>query len=379
VCNVGVARILCVDDRRTNLLALRAAFALPDYEVVDAESGAEALALTEKFDFAVILLDVQMPVMDGFQTAKLIRQTARSKNTPIIFLTANYPNEQHALLGYEAGAVDYLFKPFNIEVLRAKVAVFVDLFRTKVDIKHLQEAERALKQAVQVRDDFLSIASHELKTPITPLQLQIQGFIRMIETGSIATTPPEKLKHMLAVSDSQVSRLGRLIEQLLDISRINEGRLDLQLQTTNFAEVVRVALEALVHEIEASECKLILDLDPNIEGTWDKFRLEQVVINLLANAMKYGCGRPIRILLSRHQNQARFAVIDAGIGIAKEDHLRIFERFERAVPNRNYGGLGLGLYISRQIVEFHRGTIAVESAPGQGAVFTVELPLIPQS
>ncbi|MGZ3710305.1 MAG: hybrid sensor histidine kinase/response regulator [Bdellovibrionota bacterium] len=367
-------KILCVDDQPANLIALHSIFKDEEYELIDAKSGAMAIGLAENEDFAVILLDVQMPVMDGYQTARLIRQKAQASATPIIFITAGYPSEEQTLEGYDAGAIDYLFKPLNVDVLRAKVAAFVELHKARVDISRLRNTEQALRKAIQVRDEFLSIASHEFKTPITPLQLQMQGFIRLIDTGKLHETSTETLRYMLEISDVQVGKLARLIEQLLNVSQIDEGRLNLRLEEVDLEEVIREGVGQLHHQLEASECQLILNLEPNIRGTWDRVRLEQVVLNLLNNSIKYAAGKQIEVSTTSTDGTAKIIVKDEGMGIAQENHLRIFERFERAVPLKNYGGLGLGLYVSREIVARHSGKIYVESKPGQGAKFTVELP-----
>lgn len=372
-----LVKILCVDDQRSNLVALDVALRDSNYQLVQVGSGSEALKELAQSDFAVILLDVQMPVLDGYQTAKLIRQTERARHTPIIFLTANYPTDAHVSKGYQAGAVDYLFKPLNIEVLRAKIAVFADLFKTKVDIRELKKTEKALRQAVKVRDEFLSIASHELKTPVTPLQLQMEGIVRLMEQGKLQSLPAERLKVMVAISKAQVMRLCRVIDQLLDASRIGEGRFSIQTEPVHLNEIISSALEQLQLAIDAADCTVRLEVEPGILGNWDRFKLEQLVVNLLTNALKYSPGRPIAILGSSTPTQAVLAVTDQGIGIAPEDHVRIFERFERAVSSKNYGGLGLGLYISKQIVRLHQGEISVRSEPGKGATFVVKLPKNP--
>lgn len=367
-------KILCVDDQAANLIALHSIFKDSGYVMVDAKSGREAINYARDEDFAMILLDVQMPILDGFQTARLIRQIDRAKSTPIIFITASYPSEEHALQGYEAGAIDYLFKPLNVEVLRAKVSAFVDLYKAKIDISHLRKAERALRKAVQVRDEFLSIASHEFKTPITPLQLQMQGFIRMIDTGKLLETPIETLRYMLEISDVQVSKLARLIEQLLNVAQIDEGQLNLRLEEVDLGEIIRDGVGQLHHQLAASDCRLSLQLEPNIRGNWDRVRLEQVFLNLLNNSIKYAAGKRIEVSTMLEDGAVKIIVRDEGMGIAKENHQRIFERFERAVPLKNYGGLGLGLYVSSEIVKRHSGKIYVESEPGEGAKFIVELP-----
>lgn len=363
-----------MDDREHNLTALHGVLSDCGLELFDAHSGEEAIALVKEHDFAVILLDVQMPGMDGFQTARAIHSLDRSRVTPIIFLTAIYPSDSYALQGYEAGAIDYLFKPLNPDILRAKVAAFVEFTQAKVDISQLREAELALRRALKVRDEFLSVASHELKTPITPLQLQLQGFMRMIETGKLGSIPDEQLMSMLGISDASVSRLARMIEQLLNITRIDEGRLVLDIEEIDLAGLLRSTALQLKHQLTAADCTLEFHLQEGITGHWDRLRLEQVLVNLLSNAMKYAQGGKIQIFSESENGVARFCVKDQGMGVAKEDQDRIFDRFERAVPVKNFGGLGLGLYVSREIVRRHGGRISVESRPGEGASFTVELP-----
>jgi signal transduction histidine kinase len=180
---------------------------------------------------------------------------------------------------------------------------------------------------------------------------------------------------MLQISDAQVTRLSRLIDQLLDVSRLREGRLALNAEALSLSDLVHDVLAQVKHDIEVADCAVVLHLEPGVCGIWDRLRIEQVLINLITNATKYAAGKPVEITLSRTPDTAVLMVKDQGIGIDKIDHQRIFERFERAVPIKNYGGLGLGLYISRQIVEIHGGSISVISELGQGATFKVELPL----
>lgn len=371
------AKILCVDDLASNLLALRGLLQREDYEIVEARSGSEALRKVQENDFAVILLDVRMPSMNGFETARAIHSIERSRATPIIFLTAIYPDESYALQGYEAGAIDYLLKPVNPGILKAKVAAFVNLARARVDIKELRMAESTLRAALKMRDEFLSVASHELKTPITPLQLQLQGFMRLIETGRLSSVSEDQLMSMLGISDAQVGRLSRLIDQLQNITRLDEERFELELENVNLHSIIRTATDALQHQMTSANCTLSLQLGDDISGRWDQLRLEQVLMNLLLNAIKYAQGGKIEIRTGADHGTAWMEVEDEGMGIAKEDQLRIFNRFERAVPLKNFGGLGLGLYISREIVRLHGGKISVESEPGRGATLRVELPRLP--
>jgi PAS domain S-box-containing protein len=243
---------------------------------------------------------------------------------------------------------------------------------TATDIEDQKEAQAEARRAVAVRDEFLSVASHELRTPLTALSLSLQSLLRNLRRGRPA---PENLAERLEGLRSQSGRLERLIEQLLDVTRIEGGRLAIEPQDADLAAVVREAGARMEGEAKRAGCELRLDLCDAVQGVWDVFRLEQVVTNLLTNAIKYGAGRPIDVLVREGPGgKARLAVTDHGIGIDPAEQGRIFERFARAVSAESYGGLGLGLYITRQIVLAHGGEIHVQSAPEQGATFTVELP-----
>jgi len=230
-------------------------------------------------------------------------------------------------------------------------------------------------RSIQLRDDFISIASHELRTPLTPLKLQL--FLLKHHLEDISSTAPngETLLRVLQSSNRQLNRITRLIDDLFDVSRLTRGRLELNLEETCLDEVVHEVVERCRNELANAKCILRFEDSRVVRGNWDKLRIEQVVENLLTNAMKYGAGKPIDIVTSQHGDWARLEVHDSGIGIAKEDHERVFQRFERAVPVTAYGGLGLGLFITRQIVSAHRGTVRIESEVGKGSTFIVELPL----
>jgi PAS domain S-box-containing protein len=239
-----------------------------------------------------------------------------------------------------------------------------------------QRLYQSSKEAVTLRDEFLSVASHELRTPVTSLQLAVQSALTVGPDNSAA--PPGFLRHALESAERQTRRLGRLVDALLDVSRIQAGRLELQREPTDLLALVRDVVSLLAEEAHRASCPVTVEAaggDETVVGNWDKVRLEQVVTNLLSNAIKYGAGAPIRVTVSQQGGRARLAVRDRGIGVAPAERGRIFERFERAVSSKHYGGLGLGLYIVRRIVDAHDGEIAVESAPGAGAQFVVELPL----
>ncbi len=672
--------ILLVDDRKENLLVLEAALTSPDYQLSKANSGDEALRYLLDHEPALILMDVQMPDLDGFETASIIKNSERTREIPIIFITALNMDERYIQKGYDFGAVDYLNKPFDVNILRSKVAVFADLYRKtqrllnaerqlrkneakererklaelelrtlkreqveqkkyrelvegidhgivwsavpesmvfsyvsptaekilqyparawfedplfwnnhlhpsdrevfslavqeaiqkrmdrsvehrfikangdiawlhtsirhsaksdgnsyelrglSIDITQIKEAEWRLKKnkdhsdflaeasfllaesfdytktlkqvgslitqqvanfclfivqdenskiqslqfpentleireqelknifprlyrklspttlqelnieasnqikisglnfqsaitvplqirgrqigsillfsantfheddlllakdlaarialaidnailyqkaqnAIKVRDEFLSIASHELKTPLTPMKLQTQALLRTLQ--SAAGVPSEKFSKSLQNFNRQIDRLSNLIEGLLDISRISIGKLTLDAEDFDLRSLLDDVVHRFHEQLLNAKCSIHIDGPQSLPVTLDLFRIEQVIVNLLTNAMKYSPSKPIHISLECIDGTVTLKVKDEGIGIAKEDQERIFMRFERAVSASHFGGLGLGLYISKQILEVHGGSIEVESTPGQGSTFIVQLP-----
>ena len=499
--------VLVVDDRVEDLLALESVLATSDYNVVTARSGREALLKVLRQDFAVILLDAHMPGMDGFEVATIIKQRERSRHTPILFLTADTTGLESIYKAYQIGAIDYLIKPIDRDVVRAKVAVFVELFRkdqrireqaeqlrlaerrqrelelererlasqrryrnladaipqivvltapdgalTSVnrhwttytgmsypqalgwgwtaavhpdelesqlahlgpamtrgegyetecrlrradgsyrwhkviavpehddagvltgwiasctDIDDLKQANARAREAIDLRDEFLSIASHELRTPLSAMLLGLESMRLDVERGADHARLGARLDRNLR----QTVRLTKLVGNLLDVSRIVSGRLELELDECDAAEVAREVVDRHAEEAERAGCTVEVVTAP-APGRWDRLRLEQVVTNLLANAIKYAAGAPIAVRV-RGGERVQLEVEDRGPGIGPADLERIFGRFERAAPTRHFGGLGIGLFIAQQIIAAHGGEIAGVSAPGAGARFTVELP-----
>ena len=246
--------------------------------------------------------------------------------------------------------------------------------------KKVEERARLYRQAqeeVRRRDEFLSVASHELRTPVAALQLQLQMLYRVAAREAAPLSPV--LVDKVEALERQTRRLTVLVNELLDVSRMRLGRLELRLEELDLAELARESVRQLEGELGRSGSRIALRADAPATGRWDRLRLEQVVTNLLVNAAKFGEGRPIAVTVQAEAGLARLAVADQGIGIPPEHQDRIFGRFERAASPEHYGGLGLGLYIAREIVEAHGGHIRLASAPGLGSTFTVELPRGPSA
>jgi len=238
---------------------------------------------------------------------------------------------------------------------------------------------RQAQAAIQARDEFLSIASHELKTPLTPLKIQTQALMRTLRTKSLAEVQTDRLEKMLLISERQLGRLSKLIDDLLDVSRISNGKLCLNLEEFDLVELIHGVTDRFTAQLAAAGCTLKFDALEPILVQWDRLRTEQVVTNLLTNAMKYGSGKPIEAQVQLHSsdgiNRVTFSFCDQGIGIAPEDQVRVFQRFERVASGTHVSGLGLGLYIVKQIIEAHGGQIFVQSELGKGSVFSVTMPL----
>jgi len=243
---------------------------------------------------------------------------------------------------------------------------------TATDIDDQNRAEDLLREAVIVRDDFLSVASHELRTPLTALKLEVANLLRLarLDTGSERARLIAKVERI----DAQATRLRGVIDDLLDVSRLAAGHLELHVEPIDLAALAGEVGARFVEEAARLGSTLVIDARQQAVGQWDRERLEQVVTNLLSNAVKYGDGKPIDVTVRAEGGRARLAVRDRGLGIAARDQERIFGRFERAASSGNFGGIGLGLWIVKQIVGVFGGTIQVESAIGTGSVFTVELP-----
>ncbi len=362
-----VPSVLLVDDRPENLLALEGVLKPLGARLVKARSGEDALLHLLRETFAVILLDVQMPRLDGLQTAELIKQREQTRHIPIIFITALSRETAYVFKGYEQGAVDYLLKPIDPEILRAKVRVFCDLF-----VRGEQIRRRAFEN--DAKDVFLADVVHELKTPLAAAKAQAQ--LALHQLGERSADPATS--RALRLISQQIDRLNRLVGDLLEASSLESG--GMELHPTEFdlgalLEEMRNRMQPLGdrHPIRVSRPESLPILA-------DKDRIEQVVANLLSNAIRYSPdGGPIDVTARQTARGAHIEVRDSGLGIPEEHQELVFERFGRAHGSA-FGGLGLGLAISKGIVERHGGRIWLESSgkPGEGSVFHVELPPRPE-
>ena len=401
-------KLLLVDDRQENLVALQAILEPLGQGLVLAHSGEEALKCVLQHDFACILLDVQMPEMNGFDVAQIIKSREKSRYIPIIFLSAISKEDSYVFKGYSMGAVDYVFKPFNPDVLRSKVAVFVDLYlkqqqiieqaellaesqRRELELEHraelleaeaksaaqlaelnkqLQERQQELEQAMGVRNRFYASMSHELRTPINAV---IGYSTLMIDNiyGPLNDKQREGLQRTLRAA----RHLLELVNDVLDLSKIEAGKIELSMQPVNVATLIDdlfVTVRPLADEhgtkltFEKPEDQLTVVTDPR--------RVRQILLNLLSNAIKFGMQKPIRVTCARRdEGGIRISVIDQGEGISQDDQARIFEEFVQVSPTQQMG-TGLGLPISRRLADLLDGSLDVISRPGTGSTFVLNLP-----
>ncbi|MCJ8207115.1 hybrid sensor histidine kinase/response regulator [Pseudomonas sp. RGM2987] len=388
------AKLLIVDDLPENLLALQALIRGDDRQVFKAQSADEALSLLLQHDFALAIIDVQMPGMNGFELAELMRGTEKTRSIPIIFVSAAGRERNYAFTGYENGAVDFLHKPLDTHAVKSKVNVFVELYRQRKAVKEqviaLEQSRREqqllvqqleatrgeLEQAVRMRDDFMSIVAHEVRTPLNGLILETQLRKMHLARDNAAAFSLDKVRAMVERDERQIKSLIRLIEDMLDVSRIRTGKLSIRPSRFNLTALVENLLRNFQPQIAVAECSLKYTAEPVVEGLWDEFRIEQVVSNLLTNALRYGGKGPIEVRVYQTGEHACVEVQDHGIGISEENQKRIFQQFERVSSKAAAAGLGLGLFISEQIVTAHGGTITVDSRINEGSLFRVCLPLL---
>jgi signal transduction histidine kinase len=416
------AQILIVDDHRDNLVALEAVLAPFGHRILRAESGRAALRILLQEEVALVLLDVAMADMDGYEVAELIRGRPANRDTPIVFMTANPKSAAAVFKGHSVGAVDYIFKPVSADVLISKVTVFVDLYqrscalkrqadevgrahaaldlrvrerteqlaranrRLKALIAHRrraeaertdllrreQEARREAERVNRMKDEFLATLSHELRTPLNAML----GWAHLLETGELES---ESVQRAVKVIKNAAFAQKQLIEDILDVSRIINGRMTLNMSSIDIRGIVDGALETLRPAVEAKQITVTTEFGDVPDTCGDRDRLQQVVWNLLSNAIKFTPrGGRVAVRADTLGTDVRIVVADNGQGIAPAFLPHIFDRFSQAdsTVTRAHGGLGLGMSIVRHLVELHGGTVQAESeGEDHGATLTVTLPI----
>jgi signal transduction histidine kinase len=388
--------ILLVDDQPGKLLTYEAMLSELGENLIKANSGREALEHLLKTDITVVLMDVSMPELDGFELAEIIREHPRYQKTAIIFVSAVHLTDLDRLKGYASGAVDYVSVPVIPELLRAKVSVFAELYRKTRESERLNReleqrvAERTaeleastarqtelaeqLRHADRRKDEFLALLAHELRNPLAPVR-------NAVTIMRLKNSDDPELAWCRDVIERQANQLTRLVDDLLDVSRITRGKITLRIETLDLSTVIDAAVETSRPLIDAHKHELVVTLPENrvrIEG--DLTRLTQVIANLLNNAAKYQneWGR-IELTATCERSEAVISVTDRGVGIAPEMLAQVFELFsqgERA-PDRAHGGLGIGLSLVKNLVEMHGGSVgAVSDGLGKGSKFMVRLPTV---
>jgi signal transduction histidine kinase len=380
--------ILMVDDQPAKLLSYETILSSLGENLIRATSGQEALSLLLKHDVAVVLMDVCMPDVDGFELASMIRQHPRYQKTAIILISAIHLADVDRIKGYEVGAVDYVPVPVIPEILRAKVGVFVDLYRKTRELEMLnlvleeRVTERTadlaalaarLQEADRRKDQFIATLAHELRNPLAPIATAAKILQRK------ASDDPD-IRMAQKVIDRQSSHLTRLVEDLLDLSRISRNKVELRPERTDVATVIHAALETSRPIMEQFGHELVVSMNPDpVFVNADVVRLSQVFTNLLNNGAKFTKrGGRITLRVQTDADTVSVAIADTGIGIQPEHLPHIHEPFYQLVSSleKSQGGLGIGLTLVWQLVEMHGGTVSAHSeGPGHGSEFIVRLPL----
>lgn len=377
------SKILVVDDRPENIAVLRTLLDDYDVQIISASSGNEALMLTLDNDFALALIDVQMPEMDGYETVRLMRKVEKTRFLPVIFVSAIYSEAHYQVMGIEAGAVDFITKPFNSRLLLGKVKVFLELYnqrkmleleienRKKIE-EELREAKRKAEESDKLKSAFLANMSHEIRTPLTT----IVGMGNLLASKDY---PPSKKKEMAGFIEKSSSGLITIINDILDLSKIEAGVLKVTTEPVN----VRSLLESLydtfssnlkMNEKENIELRLIIPDGKEIFPVTDETRLRQILSNFLANAVKFTTRGFIEFGYVTNNGSVDFYVKDTGEGIPGDKLDTIFQRFHKV--NELSRGTGLGLSIARSLAELLGGKISVKSEPEKGSTFSFTMPYL---
>lgn len=355
--------ILVVDDIAQNLVAAEAVLARPGIVILKASSGAQALELLLTHEVAVALIDVQMPQMDGFELAELIRGSERTRSIPLIFLTAASREPSYSFRGYEAGAVDFLYKPIDVKALQSKVAVLVQLYQQK---RELSAQLDELKHALHLNELFTAVLGHDLRTPLSVVMNGAMLLPMMSDHPKVVVTAQR--------IESSAKRMARMVDQLLDLARIRSGSMELRSSTHDYLALAR----AIVEEFETAGQAALVEVSSvgELHGLCDAGLLSQVISNLLNNALTHGePGAPVQLALDgRDADSIQLRIANRGV-IPAALLPTLFEPFQQAGEKRKTGqGLGLGLYTVNMFVKAHGGTVEISSTAAQGTLATVRIP-----
>ena len=381
--------ILIVDDRPENLLTLEGILESPQLNIIKARSGNEALGLLLEYNVALVLMDVQMPGMDGFETAEIMRSSERTRHIPIIFVTAISKQRKHIFKGYETGAVDYLYKPLDLDILKSKISAFIELFKYKESleqttsklqetVEQLHNAKIAAEEATKAKSTFLASMSHEIRTPLN-------GIIGIAELGLMDENLTPLLSERFLDIKTSGQNLLEIINDILDISKIEAGKLELEEVEFSIREMLDKVFKIIDIFTQNKDISLVVDMSPQMPDVLigDQLRIRQVLTNLLSNAVKFTEKGFVRLKvdlidLVEEQIRLRFCVEDTGSGIPKEKQELLFEKYTQAETStsRKYGGTGLGLNIARKLVDLMGGKIEVESEEDKGSKFFFTINLI---
>lgn len=367
-------KFLLVDDLPENLLSLEALLRRDDLVLLKARSGDEALELLLEHDVALALLDVQMPGLNGFELAELMRGNERTRRIPIIFVTAGAHSETRRFQGYEAGAVDFIQKPIEADILRSKTDVFFEIYRQRQTIAEqrdvLQSQANSLQLADRRKDEFLAVLAHELRNPLAALKAGLKLLARRPEGPQT-----EKVTGLM---EDQITHLVRLVDDLLDVSRITQGKIELQRSFFDLREALKTAISMAAPNIEAKKHNVRTKFpDTPVTVFADDFRVTQCAVNLINNAAKYTLdGGNIEVGITEKGRDVSIWVTDDGLGLNPGEVDKIFEMFAQIDSHLEHarGGLGIGLALVKQLVELHGGSVSASSAGiGKGTTFAIML------
>ncbi|MEW5847390.1 MAG: ATP-binding protein [Myxococcota bacterium] len=332
----------------------------------------DAVHKAEETNPDIVLMDIKLrDDGDGIRAAAEIR---RRQDVPVVFLTA-YADESTLQRAQTTGAFGYVLKPFEDRELHVAIVMAMCKHRAMDELEQrVADRTAALANAVRLRDEFMLVAAHELRTPLTGLLLNLESLVQSLSRGEERLVNRERALKKSVSAAAQARRLSILVERILDVTGLASEKLALQLGECDLGQMASEVVDGMREQARATGCELLLRVAGENTGTFDRARMQQVLTALIANALKYGAGKPVEVAVTGESDSIRLSVSDQGIGLRAEDAERIFGRFERVAARVNYAGLGIGLFVARRIVDAHHGHIEVQSAPDKGATFVVTLP-----